>query len=112
MTSAACARGLRGVRVISESRPTCEVGERALRPPASTRVSEAIVLQQCGPPNAGEEGKLLPEGAALHLLLSVGSAHVGAILRCKIREGAGRRARRPRRRDMIRGDSSDVCRSA
>ena len=90
-------------------RPTSEAMERALRPPASARVSEAIVLQQCGPPNAGEEGESLPEGAALHLLLSVGSARVGAIVRCKILEGARRRVRRPRLRAMIRGDSSDVC---
>ena len=109
VTSAACARGLRGARVISESRPTSEAREKALRPPARIRVGEAVVLQQCGPPNAGGEGESLPEGAALHPLLSVGSACVGAFVRCKIREGAGRRARRPRRRAMFRGDYSHVC---
>ena len=36
---------------------------------------------------------------------------VGASIQSRIR-GAGCRARRPRRRDMIRGDSSDVCGSA
>ena len=34
----------------------------------SACVGEAIVLQQCGPPN-GEEGESFPEGAALPLLL-------------------------------------------
>ena len=56
----------------------------------SACVGEAIVLQQCGPPN-GEEGESFPEGAALPLLLLMSAP---AIVRCKIREGAGRRALR------------------
>ena len=97
--------------VISYIQATGGASGKALRPPASIGVGVAVVLQRCGPPD-GEEGKALREGVASRLLLSVGSARVGDTDRCKIREGAGRRARCPRRRVMIRGDSPDAGGSA
>ena len=73
--------------------------------------SVAVDLQRCVQPD-GDEVAALREGVALRQQLSVGSTRFGGTARCKIRKGAGRRARSPRSRAMISGDSSDACGSA
>ena len=93
---------------------TGEAREKAFRPPARVGVDVAVCLQRCVPPD-GDEVAALREGVATVALrqpLSVGSARFGGTARRKIREGAERRARRPRCRAMIRSDSSEACGSA
>ena len=66
------------------------------------------VLQRNGPWHGDE---LAPRRLVVALLLSAGAA-ASAPPSIRGSVGAMRRTRRPRRRVMIRGDSSDVCGSA
>ena len=102
---------LLGACVMSYVQASGEAREKALRPPAGGGVDVAADLQRCVPPD-DDEVEALREGVASRQPLSNGSTRFGGTACCKIRKGAGRRARRPRRRAMICGDSSDACGSA
>ena len=83
-----------------------EARAKAMRPAASAGIAGADVLQRYGQLHSDGEGApsrfccspLAPPRWRHHPLEGL--------------RGARRRARRPRRRVMIRGDSSDVCGSA
>ena len=80
----------------------------ALRPAARDGVVRDAVLPRCGPWPGGVVGS---EVTCCRIRCSRWRRCVGASIHSRVR-GAWRRARRPRRRAMIRGDSSDViCRS-
>ena len=84
-----------------------EAGSEALRPAARDGVVRDAVLPRCGPWPGGGVGS---EVTCCRIRCSRWRRCVGASIHSRVR-GAWRRARRPRRRAMIRGDSSDewIC---